>query len=685
MKNELHRQSSSIGAAIMTGGIRRLGKWLYEKRGPLYLLVVLWVNLYVCRGLFFVEHTGHMNAMHGFWMSMARTASEHWWRPAWWPFWDGGMPFEFTYAPLIPALTAFISKVFGLSVPAAFHSLVAVVYTAGPVAVYVMVRRLSTSPNYALLAALVYSLVSPSQLIVPDERFLLSHFWDARRLYLAVVWDEVPHLASLALLPLLLMALKRQIKGGRLRDYAVTALLMALIVSANAFGAVLVMFGIAVTLYAYRSLVNRQEIVRLALTGLVGYAAIAAFLPPSLILAIGRDAKLHGDSGWTTGGLTAACIVALGWVLLDLLLKRVKASETSKLIALFGWLAASTPLIDQYLGRHFLPQPGRYKVEFEMAAALLIAYFTWKLLRSIPKTIAACLIALLVSLGLEQLISLRRFAKDIIRSTDIRETIEYRTARWVEQHLEGQRVMLPGSIGQWNNAFTNVAEFSGGSYSTAFNPVQQIGLRAIYSADRADTATLWLRAFGVTAIAVPGRDSKEFWKSLGKPERFDSLPALWSDDGVTVRSISDRQGLAHVIPADKLVRRPPRHELDLDEVRGYVSSIDSGLFPSAALRWQSANSAAVETTLQRDQVLSVQMSYHPGWRAFANGRAATVSSDGLGLLVVKPECNGACAVRLEYNGGNELILCRLVSLITWMVVPVVVIISYRSERRKRTT
>ena len=71
--------------------------------------------MYICREFFSVEDTGHRNAMHGFWMAMARLASQQWWRPGWWPYWDAGMPFEYTYAPLVPGLTALWSKIAGVS------------------------------------------------------------------------------------------------------------------------------------------------------------------------------------------------------------------------------------------------------------------------------------------------------------------------------------------------------------------------------------------------------------------------------------------------------------------------------------------------------------------------------------------------------------------------------------------
>ena len=63
------------------------------------------MNVYICRELFF-NQTAKMNSMHGFWMAIARLAEGSWFRATWWPFWDCGIPFEFTYAPLVPGLTA---------------------------------------------------------------------------------------------------------------------------------------------------------------------------------------------------------------------------------------------------------------------------------------------------------------------------------------------------------------------------------------------------------------------------------------------------------------------------------------------------------------------------------------------------------------------------------------------------
>ena len=58
----------------------------------------------------------------------------------------------------------------------------------------------------------------------------------------------------------------------------------------------------------------------------------------------------------------------------------------------------------------------------------------------------------------------------------------------------------------------------------------------------------------------------------------------------------------------------------------------------------------------------MQVSYDPGWHARVNGQAREVRQDGLGLMWIRPGCNGSCEVDLAYDGGWELRLCHYLSL-----------------------
>src|SRR5215218_6769844 len=117
----------------MTNWIR-----MHRARIVLYTCALIWLNVYIVRDLFVVEHTGHMNAMHGFWMSLAKLGWRHWLLPGWWPYWDTGMPFEYTYAPGIPALIAAWSSLADVSAGRAFHSVAGLVYVLAPVSAFAM-------------------------------------------------------------------------------------------------------------------------------------------------------------------------------------------------------------------------------------------------------------------------------------------------------------------------------------------------------------------------------------------------------------------------------------------------------------------------------------------------------------------------------------------------------------------
>jgi hypothetical protein len=89
----------------------------------LYLLILACINIYICREAFVTDSIGHWNSIHGQWISLARIAGLDWLKPTWWPYWGGGAPLEFTYAPLIPAAMAVMVRLFHCSPEAALNVL----------------------------------------------------------------------------------------------------------------------------------------------------------------------------------------------------------------------------------------------------------------------------------------------------------------------------------------------------------------------------------------------------------------------------------------------------------------------------------------------------------------------------------------------------------------------------------
>ena len=98
-----------------------------------------------------------------------------------------------------------------------------------------------------------------------------------------------------------------------------------------------------------------------------------------------------------------------------------------------------------------------------------------------------------------------------------------------------------------------------------------------------------------------------------------------------------------MIHPDQLVRRTPVDGLDGEPLRTYVGALEEPSLPRARFQWRNPHEAAIAA----DQVLSVEVSYAPGWHATANGRPARFGSSRLGLLLVEPRSTGLCQITLN--------------------------------------
>src|SRR5215831_10063572 len=163
-------------------------------------VVLAWVNVYICRD-WFTHPTAWMNSQHGYQAALARYGISL--RPAWWPFWDGGMPMEFASSPLVPALASLrhTSPLLG------YQTVSAIFFCAAPVALFLFAWTLTRAPLYSFFAALFYSLLSPAQMLVPEGAFSWVGCFTPHRFKLQAVWDETPHCAAITFLFLFLMFL----------------------------------------------------------------------------------------------------------------------------------------------------------------------------------------------------------------------------------------------------------------------------------------------------------------------------------------------------------------------------------------------------------------------------------------------------------------------------------------------
>jgi hypothetical protein len=438
--------------------------------------------------------------------------------------------------------------------------------------------------------------------------------------------------------------------------YVLAVLAMAASVLASVYGATALMLGVLCMFAVWGA-----EVRLVGALGLAAYLLVSPFLPPSLIATIRSNQQRFPGDAWSGRSFLALAIVVLGAALIALVLARRRASRHVRFFLLFAFVTLSIPILDTYLNLHFLPQPARYTAEMELGLAMAIsAFLSWAWPR-IPRKIAAALVVFFLSIAAEQTLDLARFAQQTTRPVDITQKIEFRIARWVDEHIPGQRVMVPGSIAQWFNAFSDTPQLSGASFSTTPNWNQQLAMTSIltaYNPREVEEAILWLKAFGIQAAVAGGRNTPEFWKGVSSTKFDGQFPVLWRQQDTTIYQVPQRSpSLAHVIPVTAA-----------GDLRQYVAALDDASLPLAEMRWDGFRHMSIQTSVNAGQAVSVQTCYHHGWHAIANDRAAPIRRDGLGFLLIEPQCQGPCRIELSYNGGAEYILCRCLSYLTLLGV-----------------
>jgi hypothetical protein len=188
--------------------------------------------------------------------------------------------------------------------------------------------------------------------------------------------------------------------------------------------------------------------------GVTAYLLVCPFLPPSLIATIRSNQQHAPEDAWSARSLIGLAIVLAASALAGFVLDRARATRPMRFFVLFALVTSSIPLIDSYWNLHWIPQPARYTAEMELAVGMLLSTVLTAVWQRVPRKIAIALAAFLVSIAAEHIAPFVRFTQESTSPVDITRTIEYRIAGWVDTNLPGQRVMVPGSIAQWFNAFT---------------------------------------------------------------------------------------------------------------------------------------------------------------------------------------------------------------------------------------
>jgi hypothetical protein len=628
-------------------------------------------NLWLVRGLLTVEYLRHMGSIEGARIALSRWMLENWRDLSWFPLWYGGIPFENAYPPLWHATVAAAAAVTGFTPAHAYHVAMAVFYALGPVTLFLLVLRLTGSHAYSSATALLYSLLSPSAFLVPVLAHDLGSVWRPRRLQDLILYGEGPHVAALTLLPLVLILLIVAFERRRPIWWLLAALGISSVLLTNWLGAAELSMLVAAWLLAYPEKPRWKQWLAAAGLGAGGYAIASPWIPPGAVWAFvhSEEFRAGGYTAQPASRLLVLAAALAGLVLLLRLFRRLRVPAPLRFAILFLYPAFLITMSAIASDPALMPHRLRFHLVMEMGFALLLGVGAGLATERLPsqwKRYAACV---LLAWCLYPAVRYSAHAGRLIQPVDIGGTVEYQEAKWLQERVAGGRVFVPGSIRFFLNAFTDVPQFAGGFDPGVVNSLWAHVNYQILSGENAgsregEIAILWLKAFGIDAVAVSGPKSREAYRDYRNPRKFDGLlPEAWRDgDDVIYRVPRRSAGLAHVLRRGDLPARQPVNGIDVEPVRPYVAALEDASRPLATLTWRSRHEAVISARMEKAEILSVQIGYHPGWKASVGGQPRRVYGDNLGQLVVEPECDGECSAVLAYNGGNEAAMARLASI-----------------------
>jgi len=645
-----------------------------------HALFLFTLNLYIGYDLFRTEYTVHLGSIEAAYISIARYMMDNWSDLTWFPLWYTGVPFQNTYPPLLHLIVAAVAQLLSISPALSHHAVTAAFYCLGPITLFWMAYRLSGLRSYAFAASLLFSLLSPSGLLVGAIAEGMGGAFHARRFQTLVEFGEGPHITSITLLPLAILALHWALRRSRPLPAFVAAIALASVVLANWLGGAALAFAALSYLLSGlprppapgpRPLLSAMGIALLA------YVLAGPWIPPTTLLAVRTNAqKIGGDYSLGPRHLLYAAILALAVWALRRLLFRLPISAFLRFSILFAFFTSAVTLAAQWFEIFLLPQPHRYHLEMEMALCLTLAFASQHLFTRLSRRQTLAVLLPVLLLGAWQTKTYRRYARRLVRPIDVQSTVEYQMARWLDQHMHGRRVMVQGTISFWLNTFTDTPQLGGGFEQGIINSLNRHVIYGLYANERAERGgeigTLWLQAYGVHAVSIGGRRSREYYRPIRDPDKYRGLlPELWRDGDDAIFGVPHRSdSLAHVVPRAALVPQRPVNSLDGHLLRDYVAALDNPHLPAAGFEWRNRHHAAITADLPPGHVVSVQIAYHPGWRALVNGRETPLQRDNLELMVIDPGWDGPMTIDLLYDGGLEMRLLRWLRwcALLWLLV-----------------
>lgn len=626
---------------------------------PLLALAIFLLNVWLNAPLFMAGDLPFPGSIERGYVGMARFVSQHPSPWGWNPYPYCGLPTQFMYVPGLPYFTAlWIHLLPHVTPDTIYRTIVSLMTCLGPVTLFLMALYFTGSRKWSFIAAVTYSLISPSYALFPaveKDRGVAQLPW---RIQVLAKYGEGPHNTALTLLPLALVALFRAAKEYGYRRIFAAAVVLAAIPLCNWVGAFALAISSVILLVSAWGEPKFQYRRTFAAAGLA-YLLACFWLTPSFIKTIAFNwpvdsfaYHLKQQQVWLLAGMIGGALA------IRVAFRVFRGSTYFCMVTIgafvFGWVATAFYVY----GLDTIPESRRYAVEFELFAALAIVEALRLAARNPNSTVRMCAwgaAAVMLLVGSPQLYAYVAQGYSW-RPAPPGNTIEYRLGEWIAQHPPRGRVFASGGMRFRLNSWFDLQQVGGGFETGLQNRVPYDLSYDIRAGHDANAALLELKALDAQYVIIHGPKSKEYYRDFQRPDRIAALlPAVYHVEDDTIYALPARS-MAHIATKEELA----------GPLAAYVGGIEDTGRPTLQTRWLDAGALDIDGPSADRYPIAVQVNADPGWRATQDGQELPMESDHLGFIVLMPRASATTHIELRYHGTLEQRLMAGLCALAWI-------------------
>ena len=427
-------------------------------------VLILLLTAFLIWPLFTLDWMENWGSIESTFIADARMLIEAGFRPQWQPNWYCGTRWDYIYPPALRYGSAAIAHFLDVSAARGYHLYTAVSYCLGILGVYFLIRTGQGSRLWAWIGAIAAATVSPAYLIFERIRNdVIGEFTLPMRLNVLVRYGEGPHMTAWALIPFALVLAWRGLRPGHSAYLAGAAVVSALAVSNNFYGATALAILFPVLCWSLW-LEHREKGIwfRGAAIAALAYGLCAFWLTPSYIritLDNMRFVSIPGNH-WSRWAALGAVIL---FVAVTLLWKRPRAWPVFVWGTLYFLCFFILGL--EYYNLRVIGEGGRLIPELDV---FLIIAAVWTASCVRPRWAAAAVLLIAISMGGKRYV--RHAWQVYYVNTDYMPRVEYQMNEWMHRNMPDARALPTGSVRFWYNVWFTQAQTGGGSEQGVLNP-----------------------------------------------------------------------------------------------------------------------------------------------------------------------------------------------------------------------